>query len=135
MSKSELWCVAMRPESDSSFKQTPAQSHLLAVMAVARYRRMHEKQGDNYFLEIFDNMIQVQQWHGTRKDHIRNMFYTSDWLEEAMYQCFDLKTAERVFRYGDIVNCYKKGSAPIKTGNFEEAKQFYKEAAGGRNHD
>ncbi len=42
-----------------------------------------------------------------------------------MYQCFDLKTAERVFKFDEIVNCYKKGSAPLVTSSFDEAKQFY----------
>ncbi|EKU67813.1 hypothetical protein ACINWC136_2808 [Acinetobacter pittii] len=42
-----------------------------------------------------------------------------------MYQCFDLKTAERVFKFDEIVICYKKGSAPLVTKSFDEAKQFY----------
>lgn len=107
MSKSELWCVAMRPEGDSPFKQTPAISREIAQKAVDRYRRIEEKQGNTFFLEIFDDMIQVQRWHGTRKDHIRNIFYKPDWFDKAMYQCFDLKMAERVFKFGEIVNCFK----------------------------
>ncbi|MCH7328094.1 hypothetical protein [Acinetobacter modestus] len=134
MSKSKLWCVAMRPEGDSPFRQTPAQSYLMALEAVGRYRRIEEKQGNIFFLEIFDDMIQVQRWHGTRKDHIRNMFYTADWFKKAMYQCFDIGMAERVFKFGEIVNCfksvkhYKKGDSPFVTANFEEAKRFYEEA-------
>lgn len=133
MSKSELWCVAMRPEGDSPFRQTPAISLGIAQKAVERYRRIEEKQGNTFFLEIFDDMIQVQRWHGTRKDHIRNMFYTADWFKKAMYQCFDMEMAERVFKFGEIVNCfksvkhYKNGDSPFVTANFEEAKRFYDE--------
>ncbi|MFK6176148.1 hypothetical protein Q4340_18585, partial [Acinetobacter baumannii] len=68
MSESTLWAVAMRPEGDSPFKQTPAASKEIAERAVDRYRKMHEKEGNNFFLEIFDDVIKVQKWHGTRKD-------------------------------------------------------------------
>ncbi|MEG1395317.1 MAG: hypothetical protein RSD04_06160, partial [Clostridia bacterium] len=92
-----------------------------------------EKEGNEFFLEIFDDIIQVQKWRGTRKDHIRNMFYSISWFEQAMYQCFNLETAQRVFKFGEIVNCfesvkhYKSGGTPFKTSNFEEAKRFYEE--------
>lgn len=125
MSKSTLWAVAMRPEGHSPFKQTPAASKELADRAVERYRKMHEKEGNNFFLEIFDDVIKVQKWHGTRKDHIRNLFYVESWFTQAMYQCFDLMTAERVFKFDEIVNCYKKGSVPLVTKSFDEAKLFY----------
>jgi len=58
-------------------------------------------------------------------DHIKNLFYVESWFTQAMYQCFDLKTAERVFKFDEIVICYKKGSAPLVTKSFDEAKQFY----------
>ncbi|MEG2269048.1 MAG: hypothetical protein RSC68_32535, partial [Acinetobacter sp.] len=107
MSKSDLYCVAMRPEDDSPFKQYPAVSREIAQQAVDRYKRMHEKEGNEFFLEIFDDIIQVQKWRGTRKDHIRNMFYSISWFEQAMYQCFNLETAQRVFKFGEIVNCFE----------------------------
>ncbi|MBP4545852.1 hypothetical protein ITF83_19205, partial [Acinetobacter baumannii] len=103
MSESTLWAVAMRPEGYSPFKQTPAASKEIAERAVERYRKMHEKEGNNFFLEIFDDVIKVQKWHGSRKDHIKNLFYVESWFSEPMYQCFDLKTAERVFKFDEIV--------------------------------
>ena len=42
-----------------------------------------------------------------------------------MYQCFDLKTAERVFKFDEIMNCYKKGSALLVTKSFDDTKEFY----------
>lgn len=56
------------------FKQTPAASKEIAERAVERYRKMHEKEGNNFFLEIFDDVIKVQKWHGSRKDHIKIYF-------------------------------------------------------------
>ncbi|KQD24876.1 hypothetical protein APD11_15165 [Acinetobacter baumannii] len=114
MSKSTLWAVAMRPEGYSPFKQTPAASKEIAERAVERYRKMLEKEGNNFFLEIFDDVIKVQKWRGSRKDHIKNLFYVESWFSEPMYQCFDLKTAERVFKFDEIVICYKKGSEPYR---------------------
>lgn len=67
--------------------------------------------------------------HGTvAEEHQEQMFYTEDWFKEPMYQCFDLPTACKVFEYGEIVKCYKKGSSPLTTSNFEEAKRFYEVA-------
>lgn len=48
MSESTLWAVAMRPEGYSPFKQTPAASKEIAERAVERYRKMHEKEGNNF---------------------------------------------------------------------------------------
>ena len=128
MGSKKLWCVAMRPEYDSPFKQSPAASKELAERAVERYRAMWKAEGNKFMIESFDDLIQVQQWHGTRKEHINKMFYTDGWFKQSMYQCFDLQTACKVFKYGEIVQCYKKGSSPLITSNFEEAKRFYEVA-------
>ena len=125
MSSKKLWCVAIRPEGDSPHEQTPAASKEIAERALARYRAMVEKEGNRLILENFDDYFQVQQWHGSLKQHQSELFFTKAWFKEAMYQCFDLQTAEKVFQYGDLVQCYKKGSAPITTNDFEIAKRFY----------
>lgn len=36
----------------TALKQTPAASKEIAERAVERYRKMHEKEGNNFFLEI-----------------------------------------------------------------------------------
>ncbi len=128
MGSKKLWCVAIRPESDSRHVQSPAASKEIAERAVARYKAMALAEGNEFMIESFDDLIQVQQWHGTRKEHINKMFYTNSWFKGPMYQCFDLPTACKVFEYGEIVKCYKKGSSPLTTSNFEEAKRFYEVA-------
>ncbi|MCM1934583.1 hypothetical protein ACDI99_10270 [Acinetobacter radioresistens] len=129
MRSKKLWCVAIRPESDSPYEQWPAASKEIAERAVARYRKMnHAIFHSEVIANSYDEYFQVQQWHGTRREHIRKMFYTEEWLSQAMYQCFDLPTACKVFEYGEIVTCYKKGSSPLTTSNFEEAKRFYEVA-------
>lgn len=55
------------------------------------------------------------------------MFYTEDWFKEPMYQCKNMQQAEQVFKYGEIVHCYKD-SAELITSDFEEAKHFYEVA-------
>ena len=128
MGSKKLWCVAMRPEYDSPFKQSPAASKEIAHRAVTRYKAMTLAEGNEFMIESFDDLIQVQQWHGTRKEHINKMFYTGGWFKQSMYQCFDLQTACKVFKYGEIVQCYKKGSSPLITASFDEARRFYEVA-------
>jgi len=125
MGNKKLWCVAIRPEADSPYEQTPAVSREVAHRAVARYKAMTLAEGNDFMIKSFDDLIQVQQWHGTRKEHINKMFYTDGWFKQSMYQCFDLPTACKVFKYGEIVQCYKKGSVPIVTKDINEAKAFY----------
>ena len=127
MGSKKLWCVAIRPEGDSPYKQSPAASKEIAERAVARYKSMTLAEGNEFMIESFDDFIQVQQWHGTRKEYENKMFYTEGWFKEPMYQCFDLPTACKVFKYGEIVQCYKDG-AELITSDFEEAKHFYEVA-------
>ena len=128
MGSKKLWCVAIRPEGDSPHQQSPAVSKEIAHRAVARYKAMTLAEGNEFMIESFDDFIQVQQWHGTRKEHEDKCFYTEGWFKQSMYQCFDLPTACKVFKYGEIVQCYKKGSSPLITSNFDEAKRFYEVA-------
>ena len=128
MGSKKLWCVAIRPESDSPHKQSPAASKEIAERAVARYKAMTLAEGNEFMIESFDDFIQVQQWHGTRKEHENKMLYTEGWFKEPMYHCSSLPSACNVFKYGEIVKCYKKGSSPLITSNFEEAKRFYEVA-------
>ena len=127
MSNSELWCVAIRPECDSPFEQCPAAYKELAEKAVARYKSMNEREGNEFALEIFDDCFEVQVWEGTAEDHAKDMFYTESWFNEAMYWCDSLEMAERVFKFGEIVDCHKKGYPILKTSDFEEAKRFFEE--------
>lgn len=128
MGSKKLWCVAIRPEGDSPHKQEPAISKEVAKRAVARYKAMALAEGNEFVIESFEDLIQVQQWHGTRKEHEKKCFYTEDWFNQPMYQCFDLTTACKVFIYSEIVKCHKRGSSPLITSNFEEAKRFYEVA-------
>lgn len=128
MGSKKLWCVGMRPEGDSPHEQTPAMSRELAERAVERYRAMTKAEGNEFLIATFDDWCQVQQWHFTRTEHVNKMLYTDDWFKQPMYQCFDLPTACKVFKYGEIVRCYKKGSSPLITSNFDEAKRFYEVA-------
>ena len=128
MGSKKLWCVAIRPEGDSPHQQSPAVSKEIAHRAVTRYKAMTLAEGNEFMIESFDDFIQVQQWHSTRKEHINKMFYTEGWFKQSMYQCFDLPTACKVFKYGEIVKCYRKGFQPIITSDFEEAKRFYEVA-------
>ena len=126
--KNKLWCVGICPEDDSPHEQSPAVSKEIAERALARYRAMTKAEGNQFMIESFDEYFQVQEWEGTAEEHQEQMFYTEDWFKEPMYQCFDLPTACKVFEYGEIVKCYKKGSSPLTTSNFEEAKRFYEVA-------
>lgn len=129
MSNKKLWCVAMRPESDSPHKQSPAASKEIAEKAVARYRKInHHMFYSEVIANSYDEQFQVQQWHGTRKEHIRKMFYVQDWFNQPMFRIFDMSRAENAFKYEDFVICYKKGSAPIVTKDIEEARCFYEVA-------
>ena len=124
MKDNKLWCVGICPEDDSPHKQSPAASKEIAERALARYRAMTKAEGNQFMIESFDDFIQVQQWHGTRKEHENKMFYTEGWFKEPMYQCKNMQQAEQVFKYGEIVHCYKD-SAELITSDFEEAKRFY----------
>lgn len=73
----------------------------------------------------YDEYFQVQQWHGTRKEHIRKMFYSQEWFSQAMYQIFDMSNAEAIFERDDLVICYKQGYTPLITKDINEAKRFY----------
>ena len=126
MSSKKLWCVAIRPEFDSPFKQTPAVSKEVAEQAVARYRKMNHAMFNNEVIaNSYDEYFQVQQWHGTRKEHIRKMFYTQEWFSQAMYQIFDMSNATAIFERDDLVICYKQGFTPLTTKDINEAKRFY----------
>lgn len=126
MSNKKLWCVAIRPEFDSPYKQTPAVSKEVAEQVIARYRKMnHAMFQSEVIANSYDGFYQVQQWHGTRKDHIRKMFYTQDWFNQPMYQIFDMSNAESLFKRDDLVICYKQGSTPLITKDINEAKRFY----------
>jgi uncharacterized protein with von Willebrand factor type A (vWA) domain len=127
MEKNKLWCVGICPEDDSPHEQSPTASKEIAERAVARYKAMALAEGNEFMIESFEDLIQVQQWHGTRKEHINKMFYTEDWFKEPMYQCKNMQQAEQVFKYGEIVHCYKD-SAELITSDFEEAKRFYEVA-------
>jgi len=41
-----------------------------------------------------------------------------------MYQCKNMQQAEQVFKYGEIVHCYKNG-AELITSDLKEAQLFY----------
>lgn len=124
MGKRKLWCVGIRPEGDSPHEKTPALSKEIAERALERYRSMWKAEGNSFVLENIDDLIQVQQWHGTRKEHENKMLYTEEWFKQAMYQCQNIKQAEIAFQYGEIVHCYN-GSAELITKDFDEAKKFY----------
>lgn len=128
MSNSELWCVGIRPEGDSPHKQSPAESKEIAERVIERYRAMTTVEGNRFLIEEFDDLIQLQRWHGTRRDHIRQVIFNEDWFNQAMYQCKNMEQARQVFKYGEIVTCYK-GSEELTTRDFEEAKQFFGETA------
>lgn len=126
MSNKKLWCVAIRPEFDSPYKQTPAVSKEVAEQVIARYRKMnHAMFQSEVIANSYDGFYQVQQWHGTRKEHIRKMFYTQEWFNQAMYQIFDMSNATAIFERDDLVICYRQGFAPLITKDINEAKHFY----------
>lgn len=126
MGNKKLWCVAIRPEYDSPFKQSPSASKELAEQAVARYRKLHHRMFHSEVIaNAYDEFYQVQQWHGTRKEHMNKMFYTQDWFNQPMYQIFDMTNAESLFKRDDLVICYRQGFAPITTKDINEAKAFY----------
>ena len=127
MGSKKLWCVAMRPEYDSPFKQSPAASKEIAHRAVARYKAMALAEGNEFMIESFDEYFQVQEWEGTTEEHQKQMFYTEGWFKEPMYQCKNMQQAEQAFKYGEIVHCYKD-SAELITSDFDEAKRFYEVA-------
>ncbi|RLL25523.1 hypothetical protein D9K80_18885, partial [Acinetobacter cumulans] len=124
MKDNKLWCVAIRPESDSPHEQSPAASKEIAERAVARYKAMASAEGNEFMIESFEDLIQVQQWHGTRKEHINKMFYTEVWFKEPMYQCKNAEQMEKAFKYNEIIHCYK-GDQELITSDYEEAKRFY----------
>ena len=104
MGSKKLWCVAMRPEYDSPFKQSPAASKEIAHRAVARYKAMALAEGNEFMIESFDEYFQVQEWEGTTEEHQKQMFYTEGWFKEPMYQCKNMQQAEQAFKYGEIVH-------------------------------
>lgn len=124
MGSKKLWCVAIRPEGDSPYKQSPAASKEIAERAVTRYKSMTLAEGNEFMIESLEDLIQVQQWHGTRKEHINKMFYTEGWFKEPMYQCKNIEQMEKVFKYDEIVHCYN-GDQELITDDYEEAKRFY----------
>ena len=124
MGSKKLWCVAIRPEGDSPHEQSPAASKEIAGRALARYRAMTKAEGNQFMIESFDEYFQVQEWEGTAEEHQEQMFYTEDRFKEPMYQCKNMQQAEQVFKYGEIVHCYKD-SAELITSDFDEAKRFY----------
>ena len=124
MGSKKLWCVAMRPEGDSPHQQSPAASKEIAHRAVARYKAMALAEGNQFMIESFDEYFQVQEWEGTAEVHQEQMFYTEDWFKEPMYQCKNMQQAEQVFKYSEIVHCYKDG-AELITSDFEEVFSFY----------
>ncbi len=126
MGNKKLWCVAIRPEADSPYEQTPAVSREVAQQAVARYKLINAAMfGGGPLAEWADLNFQVQQWHGTREDHIRGMSYTQDWFNQPMFQVFSLEQVDKIFSYRDLVICYKQGSTPLTTKDINEAKRFY----------
>lgn len=127
MEDNKLWCVAIAPEDDTELEQAPAVSKEIAERAVARYRAMTKAEGNQFMIESFDDYFQVQEWEGAAEEHQEQMFYTEDWFKEPMYQCKNMQQAEQVFKYGEIVHCYKD-SAELITSDFEEAKRFYEVA-------
>ena len=127
MEDNKLWCVGICPEDDSPHEQSPAASKEIAERALARYRAMTKAEGNEFMIESFDDYFQVQEWEGTAEEHQEQMFYTEDWFKESMYQCKNMQQAEQVFKYGEIVHCYKDG-AELITSDFDEAKRFYEVA-------
>ena len=124
MEKNKLWCVGICPEDDSPHGQSPAASKEIAERALARYRAMTKAEGNQFMIESFDEYFQVQEWKGTAEEHQEQMFYTEDWFKEPMYQCKNMQQAEQVFKYGEIVHCYKNG-AELITSDLKEAQLFY----------
>lgn len=124
MEKNKLWCVGICPEDDSPHEQSPAASKEIAERALARYRTMTKAEGNQLMIESFDEYFQVQEWEGTAEEHQEQMFYTEDWFKEPMYQCKNMQQAEQVFKYGEIVHCYKNG-AELITSDLKEAQLFY----------
>ena len=124
MEDNKLWCVGICPEDDSPHGQSPAASKEIAERALARYRAMTKAEGNQFMIESFDEYFQVQEWEGTTKEHEEQMFYTEDWFKEPMYQCKNMQQAEQVFKYGEIVHCYKNG-AELITSDLKEAQLFY----------
>lgn len=126
MELEKLWCVAIRPEDDSPFEQTPAASKEIAERALDRYLKMQKAEGIQVTLECIGYSLEVQQWNGSSQEHESKMLYTEDWFSKPMYQCKDIKQAKRVFQWGEIVHCMKPNGELI-TADFEEAKRFYGE--------
>ncbi len=124
MGSKKLWCVAIRPEGDSPYKQSPAASKEIAERALARYRAMTKAEGNQFMIESFDEYFQVQEWEGTAKEHQEQMFYTEVWFKEPMYQCKNAEQMEKAFKYNEIIHCYK-GDQELITSDYEEAKRFY----------
>ena len=124
MEDNKLWCVGICPEDDSPHEQSPAASKEIAERALARYRAMTKAEGNQFMIESFDEYFQVQEWEGTVEAHQEQMFYTEDWFKEPMYQCKNMQQAEQVFKYGEIVHCYKNG-AELITSDLKEAQLFY----------
>lgn len=118
--------MAIRPEDDSPFEQTPAASKEIAELALDRYLKMQKAEGIQVILENFDYFFEVQQWNGSSREHASKMLYTEDWFSQPMYQCKDIDQAKRVFQWGEIVRCIKPNGELI-TADFEEAKRFYGE--------
>ena len=127
MEDNKLWCVGICPEDDSPHEQSPAASKEIAERALARYRAMAKAEGNEFMIESFDEYFQVQEWEGTAEEHQEQMFYTEDWFKEPMYQCKNMQQAEQVFKYGEIVHCYKNG-AELITSDLKEAQLFYEVA-------
>lgn len=121
----ELWCVGICPEADSPHEQSPAISKEIAERAVERYRKEAVARNNEFILEVFDEYIQVQKWDGTAKEHRDQMFYTEEWFSKPFYQCRNFEEANKVFKFGEIVECHKENSEPLITADFEEAKRFY----------
>ncbi|MEX5443539.1 hypothetical protein WCE14_09230 [Acinetobacter schindleri] len=129
MTEQKMWCVAIAPEDDTELEQAPAVSKEIAERAVARYRAMHTAEGNKFLIESFDELIQVQEWKGTPEEHKNAEFiYDEAWFGEPMYQCKNLEQAVQVFKYGEIVHCYKLDGAELITSDFEQAKSFYEVA-------
>lgn len=123
------WCYSIPEEPDSPPNYFPCESKEIAYRVKARYTEMFKKEfpdSPDILQTILDSMS-VSVWGGTDEEFEelkKEFFYTESWFKDAMYQCKNMQQAEKVFKYGEIVHCYKDGTELI-TSDFEEAKRFY----------
>lgn len=131
--KSNLkWVYSIPEEPDSPPNYFPAESKEIAYRAKARFKKMFEREfaESPEIAEMIIRQMDVTIWHGTDEEFEelkKESFYDEAWFKEPMYQCKNIEQIEKVFKYDEIVHCYKDGTELI-TDSIEEAKRFYEVA-------